>query len=285
MFDIPVWLWLQAFIQGITEFLPVSSTGHLGLGWATLEALGFSVPSPADQQLIDIALHVGTLFAVIGYFFGPILQVLGGGIALFMPRKERQDPRTPVFIRLVIASLPALLVGLLVSDFREAYKNDLALIAATTILFGILLWVADRFFWSTNKVRHMSLLGALFVGFFQCLALIPGVSRSGITITAGRFLGLEREEATRFSMLLSIPLILGAGAFGAWELYTSGVRLLTTQAVIAAVLAFLAALGAIHVLMELSRRATFVPFVIYRLCLGLLIYLLLIFDLLPSVSA
>ena len=112
----------------------------------------------------------------------------------------------------------------------------------------------------------------------QCLALIPGVSRSGITITAGRFLGLEREGATRFAMLLSVPAILGAGASGMLKLIATGSLALTGQIIMAATLAFLAAMAAIHILMELSRRASYTFFVLYRLALGLLIYAFLIFD-------
>lgn len=281
MFDVPAWLWIQALIQGATEFLPVSSTGHLGLSWAILPNLGFSVPRSADQQLIDIALHVGTLLAVILYFMGDVVRLIAGGIALFTHRQDRMDPRSRLFIRIVVASVPALMIGILIADFRSAYKNNLELIAATTIIFGLLMWVADRFFWSTTKLRHLSLRGAFFIGLMQCLSLIPGVSRSGITMTAGRFMGLEREQATRLSMLLSIPIILGAGSFGLIELWNRGELALTQSVIWAALISFLAALVAIHFLMELARRATFTAFVIYRLCLGLIIYAILVFDWLP----
>ncbi len=282
MIDIPLWIWLQALVQGITEFLPISSTGHLGLSWALLEGFGFEIPSEQQQQVLDIALHVGTLGAVIAYFFGDLVRVAAGGIALFTSDQSRPDPRSLLFVRLVVASVPAFLIGILITEFRELYKNDMALIAFTTLAFGVLLWIADRFFWSTKKMRHMSLLGAFFIGLMQCLAFIPGVSRSGITITAARFLGLERVEATRFSMLLSVPLILGIGTFATINLIQNGEFALAWDALIAAILAFLIALAAIHVLMELSKRASFLPFVLYRLALGTLIYLALIFDWLPQ---
>ena len=281
MFDLPAWLWLQSLVQGVTEFLPVSSTGHLGLGWALFERFGIDVPSEQEQQLIDIALHVGTLLAVLIYFARDMVQLAAGGLALFLRQEgSRQDPRTHLFLVVFVASMPILLLGAfpLTAEIRELIKNNLSLIAATTILFGILLWIADRFFWATAKVRNLSLLGALFIGAMQCLALIPGVSRSGITITAGRFLGLEREGATRFAMLLSVPAILGAGASGMLKLIATGSLALTGQIIMAATLAFLAAMAAIHILMELSRRASYTFFVLYRLALGLLIYAFLIFD-------
>ena len=146
MIDIPLWLWLQALVQGVTEFLPVSSTGHLGLGWVLLEAWGFEVPSEGEQQLIDIALHVGTLFAVVAYFFGDLYRIAAGGLALFTRQQGRQDPRTHLFVRLIVASVPAFVLGLFIAEFREGVKNDLSLIAATTLAFGLLLWIADRFF-------------------------------------------------------------------------------------------------------------------------------------------
>ena len=282
MIEVPIWVWLQALVQGITEFLPISSTGHLGLGWALLEAFGLEVPDPAQQQLIDIALHVGTLGAVATYFFGDLVRIGSGGLALFTSNQPRPDPRSLLFVRLMVASVPAFLVGLLFADFRDIYKNNLEVIAATILLFGILLWVADRFFWSTKKLRDLSLRGALFIGLLQCLSFVPGVSRSGITITAGRFLGLERVEATRFSLLLSVPLILGAGTFAVINLVQSGQFVLARQAALAGLLAFLTALAAIHILMELSKRTNFLPFVLYRVALGLVIYLALIFDWLPA---
>lgn len=286
MIDIPLWIiWLQAVVQGITEFLPISSTGHLGLSWSLLESFGFQVPAQPKQQLIDIALHVGTLGAVVVYFFGDLVRVCAGGMALFTSNQSRPDPRSLLFVRLVVASVPAFLMGMLIADFRELHKNNMELIAAMTLGFGLLLWVADRFFWSTKKLRHMSLIGAFFISLMQCLSLIPGVSRSGITITAARFLGLERVEATRFSMLLSVPIILGAGTFATMSLVQDGEFALAGDALLAAALAFLAALAAIHVLMELSRRASFLPFVLYRLALGILIYLALIFDWLPATVA
>ena len=159
MFDIPLWLWLQALVQGVTESLPVSSTGHLGLGWAGMSLLGLELPPAGDQQLIDIGLHVGTLGAVVVYFFRDIVHLAGGGWALFTPQQGRQDPRSRLFIHLIVASIPAFIAGLLIADFREAYKNDLALIAATTLIFGILLWISDRFFKSTRPLRHMSVAG------------------------------------------------------------------------------------------------------------------------------
>ncbi len=285
MFDFPLWIPVQAVIQGVSEFLPISSTGHLGLGWALFDAWGVEVPRPADQQIIDIALHVGTLLAVILYFFGHVGRLIGGAFALFTHQPYRPDPRSLEFVRLAVASAPALVAGLLISDFRAEHKNDLALIAGTTLVFGVLLWVADRFSWAGIKLRNLSLSGAFFVGLMQCLALIPGVSRAGIILTAGRFMGLDREEATRFSMLLAIPIIIGAGLLGGSDLWQRGELVVTTWALVSMAISCLVALGAIHAMMALARRATFALFAAYRVVIGLGLYALLAVEWLPNNSA
>ena len=146
--------------------------------------------------------------------------------------------------------------------------RSLTVIAWATLIFGIVLYVADRRGMTVRRVEHMTLLDALIIGFAQALALIPGASRSGITMSAARMLGLERPEAARFSMLLSIPAILGAGVLKTRDLYAAGDVQLSLDAALAAGLAFATALVAIAVLMAWLRRATFTPFVVYRVLLG-----------------
>ncbi len=262
-----------ALVQGITEFLPISSSGHLVLvpvltGWR-------------DQGLvIDVAVHVGTLLAVVLYFRRDVGQMILGLVRVLAGGRERE---ARLALQLAIASVPAFAVGLLLHElagglFRPGVDNVVfvtTVIAWTTIAFGVLLWLADRFCISVRRVEHLGYLDAVLVGLAQALALIPGTSRSGITMTAGRALGMERAEAARFSLLLSIPVIAGAGALAAKDVYEAGDLVLGQDALLAAALAFVSALVAIALMMRWLRRASFTPFVGYRLLLGagLLYYL------------
>lgn len=262
-----------ALIQGITEFLPISSSAHLVLvpvltGW------------PDQGLVIDVAVHVGTLLAVILYFRRDVAEMGLGFVRLLAGGRERE---ARLALQLVIASVPAFGAGLLLHElagtlFRPEGVNVVfvtAVIAWTTIGFGVLLWLADRFCISVRRVEHLGYGDAILVGLAQALALIPGTSRSGITMTAGRVLGLERAEAARFSLLLSIPVIAGAGALAAKDVYDAGDLVLGQDALLAAALAFVSALAAIALMMRWLRRASFTPFVVYRLLLGagLLYYL------------
>ncbi len=251
-------------VQGITEFLPVSSSGHLVLvpaitGW------------PDQGLAIDVAVHVGTVFAVMLYFWRDLLAMALGLGAL---AKGRQDDGGQLALKVVLATLPVIIAGFFVNAFYADLFRSVTVIAWTTLGFGIVLYVADRTSLTIRRMDHVGYLGALFVGLFQVLALVPGTSRSGITMTAARLLGLERRDAARFSMLLSIPVITGAGTLKGIELYKSGNAQLTADAAIAAGLSFVVALAVIGLLMAWLRRASFTPFVIYRVLLGaVLLYL------------
>ncbi len=259
-------LFVLAAVQGVTEFLPISSSGHLILvpavtGW------------PDQTLLIDTAVHVGTLGAVVVYFWRDLANLVGG---LGRGLRGRGDAAFRLFGLLVLASLPLIAAGGVLSlTGWEGALRDARIVAWATLVFGVVLLVADRLFLTVRRLEHMKVSGALLIGLSQVLALIPGTSRSGITMTAARMLGFERSDAARFSMLLSIPAIAGAGVLKGSELYQSGDAQLTFDAVIAAALAFGLAIVAIAVLMAWLRRATFTPFAIYRLILGagLLIWL------------
>lgn len=247
-----------ALVQGITEFLPVSSSGHLVLvpaltGW------------PDQGLLIDVALHVGTLGAVMLYFHRDLWAMVAG---LTRHVRGRRDPGARLAGFLVVGTVPALLAGWLLNRYDPAGIRGLDVIAWATFGFGILLYVADKLGMTVRRIEHLKFGDVVIIGLAQALALIPGTSRAGITMTAGRYLGLERREAARFSMLLSIPVILGAGSVKAWELYQLGDARLTAVALIAAGMAFVAALVAIAVLMAWLRRSSFTPFVVYRVALG-----------------
>lgn len=259
---------ILALIQGITEFLPISSQAHLILvpvltGWQ-------------DQGLIiDVAVHVGTLGAVALYFRRDLWLMLVAVARLII---GQSGPGTKLVVNLAVATVPVLVAGYLVQRYAGGSLRSVALIGWTTFGFGVLLYAADRLSLTIRRIEHMKLGAALAIGLAQALALVPGTSRSGITMTAARLSGFERTEAARFSMLLSIPVILGAGVLSGLELYEVADARLTVTAAAAAVLAFGAALAAIAFLMRWLRSATFTPFVVYRVLLGIGLLVWVYFD-------
>lgn len=247
-----------ALVQGITEFLPVSSSGHLVL-----------VPVIADWPdqglVIDVAVHVGTLGAVMLYLYRHVWAMTAGFWRLFL---GRVDEGARLLGLIVIATLPVVGAGFALNHYVPGGIRSLEVIAWATFGFGILLYVADKAGMTLRRMEHIGVADAVFLGLAQVLALIPGTSRSGITMTAARILGMERVDAARFSMLMSIPAILGAGTLTGWDLYQRGDAQLTSDALIAGGLAFASALIAIAVMMAWLRRASFTPFVVYRVLLG-----------------
>ncbi len=249
---------ILAIVQGITEFLPISSSGHLIL---TSQVLGW----PDQGLIIDIAVHVGTLIAVMLYFWRDIWLMITGLVLL---TTGRSGPGARLALYILIGTVPVVIVGYFGKDFIESSLRSAEVIAWSTLGFGLLLWISDRVGMTLRSIEHLTWGSALFVGMLQVLALIPGTSRSGITITAARLLGMERRDAARFSMLLSIPTILGAGVLTGFDLYQSSDVSMGYDAIIAAVLAFLMALIAIWGLMQWLRNASFTPFVVYRILLA-----------------
>ncbi|MEC8200277.1 MAG: undecaprenyl-diphosphate phosphatase, partial [Pseudomonadota bacterium] len=219
-----------AIVQGITEFLPISSSGHLVLTSKVLEW-------PDQGLLFDVAVHVGTLAAVMIYFWRDLWTISVGTARLAI---GRGGPGARLAGYILVATTPVVIVGFFGRDYVAVYLRDIEIIAWVTIGFGILLWVSDHVGMTVRRIEHLSLWDALFIGGAQVLALIPGTSRSGITVTAGRFLGLERVEAARFSFLLSIPTILGAGVLGGLELRESADIQLGQDVLLAIGLSFVA---------------------------------------------
>ena len=254
---------ILALVQGLTEFLPISSSGHL--------VLTGKVMCWEDQGLaIDVAVHVGTLVAVALYFWRDIWMMVIGLGRLVTGRGGHQ---ARILVNVVVGTIPVVIVGFLFKDYVAVFLRDVELIAWTTIGFGLILWIADRVGMTVWRVEHMGLSSALLIGLSQVLALVPGTSRSGITMTSARLLGLERSEAARFSMLLSIPTILAAGTLTGLDIYEQGGLTLGSDVVLAAGLAFVSGLIAIALMMRWLRHAGFGPFVIYRVLLGsLLLY-------------
>lgn len=247
-----------ALIQGITEFLPVSSSGHL--------VLIPSVTGWQDQGLmIDIAVHMGTLGAVTVYLWRDIALMLRG---LWKPGQVRRNPGLRLIGQLVVATVPIVIVGGVVLAEAGDTLRSVEVVGWATLAFGVLLYLSDRFTVTINRLEHMTWGRALLIGLAQVFALIPGASRAGVTITAARWLGFERTDAARFSMLMSIPTILAAGAAASWKLAGTGTPQVWGAALVAAALAFASAFVAIFLMMSWLRRAGFMPFFWYRMALG-----------------
>lgn len=247
-----------AVVQGITEFLPVSSSGHL-----VLVPLFLQVP---DQGLLmDVAVHVGTLGAVMVYLWRDMWAMVHG---LGRVMKGRRDPGARLAGLLVVGTIPVVAAGFALNHYMPGGIRGLMVIGWTTLGFGLLLMIADQIGMTLRRIEHLRFGDALIIGIVQILALVPGTSRSGICMTAGRMMGMERRDAARFAMLLGIPAITGAGVLKGWELYQRGDAQLTADAFLAAGLAFVAALIAIALMMAWLRRATFTIFGVYRLLLG-----------------
>lgn len=252
---------LVALVQGITEFLPVSSSGHLIL-LPNLTGL-------ADQGLvIDVAVHVGTLGAVMLYFRADVARAVRGMFRLGDP----SDPDARLAVRLILATIPVVLAGLVLnlSGYDEALRS-VAVVGWATLIFGLVLYWADRSGSDAKTTADWTLRDALNMGLWQVLALIPGTSRSGITITAARKLGYARGDAARLSMLMSIPTIIASGVLIGIEVGASMDVAAARDSAIAAVFAFVAALLALHFMMRLLRSVSFTPYVIYRIALGIVL--------------
>lgn len=252
---------LVAIVQGITEFLPVSSSGHLIL-LPNLTGLD-------DQGLvIDVAVHVGTLGAVILYFRKDVARAFSGLFKLATP----DHPDARLALGLIIATVPVVIAGLILklSGYDEALRS-IAVVGWTTLVFGLVLYWSDQSGKQEKTASDWSLKDALTMGLWQVLALIPGTSRSGITITGARQLGYERGEAARLAMLMSIPTILASGALLGIEVVATMDGGAARDSAIAAAFAFFAALLALHFMMRLLKSVSFTPYVIYRIALGIVL--------------
>lgn len=255
-----------ALVQGITEFLPISSSAHLILvpvvtGW------------PDQGLTIDVAVHVGTLVAVLLYFRRDVAMLAAELFKTILhPRRGAPSDQRRLLFGLVIATIPTVLAGLAIKLAGvDVLLRNITIIGWASLGFGLVLYWADQQGADDRPLGDMTLRRALAVGLAQAVALIPGSSRAGMTILAARFLGFHRVDAARFSMLLSIPTILAAGTLSTLELIQAGNTALGLDALIAAVLAFMSAYVAIGFLLRWLQRATFTPFVVYRVLLGVVL--------------
>ncbi len=262
-------IFILALVQGITEFLPISSSGHLILVHAAFG--GNATPGSVwqDHMLLDIAVHIGTLFSVILYFRNDIYKMCAG--VKDIARKDVHAEGSRLIFNLLVGSIPVMIAGYGLHLWQPEWLLQVEIVAWTTIIFGILLWFADRTPECTRTVNDMGLKHALIIGTTQAFALVPGTSRSGITMTSARFLGYSRAESAHFSLLLAIVAISGAGALSVSELIQTGNMEIGFDFLLAVVLSFITGLGAIILMMKWLERATFMPFVIYRLIMGVVL--------------
>jgi undecaprenyl-diphosphatase len=247
-----------AVVQGITEFLPISSSGHLIL-------LPNIMHWPDQGIVVDVMTHLGTLLAVLIYFWRDVWRLMVGALEL-VKGHVTDDGKLAIYI--VLATIPAIAFGIFLKKLGYTdLERNVAVVAWNTILYGILMMIADIVGPQQRTIANMTLGAALLIGVAQALALIPGTSRSGVTMTAARFLGFTRPDSARFSFLLAIPATAGAIVFTIGDAFASGEGV-TMDAVYAAILTFVAGILAIAFLMNLIRRISFLPFVLYRMVLG-----------------
>ena len=246
-------IFILSLIQGITEFLPISSSSHLIL---TSKFLNFS----SQSLSIDVSLHIGSFIAVLTYFYKEILNFLDNKI---------------LFLKIFIASVPIMIIGFLLveSELIEKIRN-LEIIAWTTLMFGILLYFSDKFKLEKNIKKNFTYRSAIFIGLFQILALIPGVSRSGIAITAARLLGFKRIDAAKISFLVSLPVLGAVSFFGLKNLMVEENINFTILNLISVVLSFFFSLITIKYFLKFINKFNLNIFVYYRVLLGLILLIL-----------
>ena len=248
-----------ALVQGLTEFLPVSSSAHLVL-------LPLLISWPDQGLAFDVAVHVGTLIAVLVYFAGDVVVMIRDGVLSLARGHHLGSSRLAWLV--MIATIPTGIAGLLVNAFAGDSLRSALVIAVANLVFAALLWFADARGRRQRSVATLSVVDALLIGTAQALALIPGASRAGVTMTAALALGLTRQAAARFSFLIAIPVIALAGGLKAYEAYTEQVVVDIGSLVLGVVVSALCALACIHVFLSLVERVGMLPFVAYRLALG-----------------
>ncbi len=260
--------WLQtivlAIVQGLTEFLPISSSGHLVLvpvffGWA-------------DQGLtFDVAVHFGSLLAVAVYFRNDLKGLISGGVRLLGGHGESPESRMALYI--LIGTVPAALAGLLLAGWIENNLRSPLVIVYTLAGYGVLMALADRLGKHQRVIASVGLSDAIVIGLAQALALVPGTSRSGVTITAAMMLGFQRMDAARFSFLLSAPVILLAAGYETLQLFVDGTQIAWAQLAIGVAISALVAYLSIDFFMRFVNAIGLLPFAIYRLVLaGVVLY-------------
>ena len=260
---------IMGIVQGLTEFLPVSSSGHLIIvpflfGWTDpfITSIAFSV-----------MLHIGTLAALLVYFRAEWLRLVPAGFATIRDRSFRGDPDRRLAWLLVAATIPAAIAGFLLSDIIEKALREPGMVALTLVIGAVILWLADRWGARTKGVGDVTFPLAIGIGAAQALALVPGISRSGISISAARFAGLDREAAARFSFLMATPIIIGAAVFEVRKLLTgeAGVPIELGPLIVGMTASFVAGVLAIGFLLRYLQTRSLTIFVVYRLVVAAIV--------------
>jgi undecaprenyl-diphosphatase len=261
--------WFEAvvlgLVQGLTEFLPISSSAHLRV---VGEAAGWGDPGAAFTAITQI----GTEAAVLLYFRRDIGRIIAAWVRALFDRSRRSDPDARTGWLIIVGSIPIGVLGLLFQDDIETTLRDLRIVAISLVAFSLVLFWADRVGRKRRELRHLTVRDGLLFGLAQAMALVPGVSRSGGTITMGLFLGYTRAAAARYSFLLAVPAVLASGLFQVYESLTGEVAGETVSwgpTLLATVIAFAVGLSVIAWLLRYLDRGTFTPFVVYRVVLGL----------------
>lgn len=251
---------ILALVQGLTEFLPISSSAHLILPSQLL--------AWPDQGLaFDVAVHLGSLLAVVGYFRRDVWAMLTAWLAS-LARKPHASADSRLAWWVIFGTIPAGLAGLLLEDFIEQHLRSMLVIAVATIVFGALLWWSDRRSGANRELSQLNWRSVLIIGVAQAVALIPGTSRSGITMTAALALGFQKSQAARFSFLLSIPLIAAAALLKGLELAQSALPVYWGEILAGLLLSGVSAYLCIALFLKWIERVGFLPFVLYRFALG-----------------
>lgn len=252
-----------AIVQGLTEFLPVSSSGHL--------ILFSSLANWQDQGVgLDVALHIGSLLAVLIYFRKEFYLMIKEVFCTHL-KPDFTKPYNKLAWLLLVASIPALIVGFYLRNFGMDFLRNPKIIGWTILIYGLILYFSDRFFANQFELKDIKLKDAVLIGLAQCLALVPGTSRSGITITMARFLKISRLDAAKFSMMLSVPVIAAAGSLEGYRLFVHGNMAELLAAADAVFYSFIASYLVIFFMMKWLQKWTYLPFVVYRVILGILI--------------
>ena len=260
---------IMGIVQGLTEFLPVSSSGHLVivphlLGWTDpfITSLAFSV-----------MLHLGTLVALLVYFRADWLVIIPAGVGSLRERSLGTDPNRKLAWLLVVATIPAVIAGPILNDRLEAAVRTAEDVAIALVIGAAILWLADQVGRKVDGIEKVTFPLALVFGLAQSIALVPGISRAGMTISAGLFAGLTREAAARFSFLMATPIIAGAGVFEARKLVTgeAGVPVQAGPLVVGMVAALVAGLAAIHLMLRYLRTHSYGIFVVERIVIAALV--------------
>jgi undecaprenyl-diphosphatase len=259
---------LLGIIQGLTEFLPISSSAHVQIAQ---ELMGLSELSKPELTAFIATIQIGTELAVIVYFFRTIVEILKAFFTEGLKPFAAQSSQSKMGWFIIIGTLPIVALGLLFQDYIENQLRQLWIIGVTLILFGILLGVADRYAPKSRSIQELDMKSGLAFGFGQALALIPGVSRSGGSITVGLMLGFTREAAARYSFLLAIPAVIAAGGYQFLKSYQDLPQDLLLATIAATVVSFLVGYAVIAWLLKYLTKGSFMPFVIWRVGVGSLL--------------